>query len=218
MCNTGCILPKEGFLERVQEICRRHDIVLIFDEIITGFRLGLGGAQGYFGIVPDLATFGKAMAAGFPISCLAGKRELMELIADGRVNHSGTFNSNVMAMAAAVATLSALESGAVHNCLYELGNQLMEGLREIAERVGVAVQIQGPGPMFHFAFADGRPIIDYRTYAGQCNEEKYHHFAENLLDEGVRVTGRGLWYLSTAHSQLDVELTLRAVENALKRS
>jgi glutamate-1-semialdehyde 2,1-aminomutase len=88
MCNTGCILPQEGYLDGVQRLCARHGIVLIFDEIITGFRLGMGGAQSYLGVTPDLATFGKAMANGFPISCLAGKRELMELIASQKVNHS----------------------------------------------------------------------------------------------------------------------------------
>ena len=87
--------PWRGYLEGVRDICSRHGIVLIFDEIITGFRLGLSGAQGYFGVTPDLATFGKAMASGFTLSCLAGRRELRELIAQGRVNHSGTFNSNV---------------------------------------------------------------------------------------------------------------------------
>ena len=129
MCNTGCILPVEGYLEGVRDICSRHGIVLIFDEIITGFRIGLSGAQGYFGVTPDLATFGKAMASGFALSCLAGRRELMELIAQGRVNHSGTFNSNVATMAAAYATLEEMErdEGRIYGRLFDLGQSLRKG-------------------------------------------------------------------------------------------
>jgi len=216
MCNTGCILPREGYLPAVQEICNRNGIVLIFDEIITGFRLSLSGAQGYFGITPDLATFGKAMAGGFPISCLTGKQELMELIAEGKVNHSGTFNSNVMVMAAALATLSQLESDGVYERLCELSTRLMQGLRELAEEGGIGFHIEGPGPMFHLAFTDGGSFHDYRTFAEHNDMDRYHRFVEVLLDEGVRVIGRGMWYLSTAHTDEDVEFTLGAVKSALQ--
>jgi glutamate-1-semialdehyde 2,1-aminomutase len=217
MCNTGCILPKEGYLKGVREVCNRNGIILIFDEIITGFRLGLSGAQGHFGITPDLATFGKAMAGGFPISCLAGKRDLMQLIAQGKVNHSGTFNSNVMAMAAALATVSELESDGVYERLYNLGTCLMQGLRELMEEKGMETRLEGPGPMFHLAFNDGTPFHDYRTFAEHNDMDKYHQFVEILLNEGVRVIPRGLWYLSTAHAEGDVEFTLRAVESALSK-
>jgi glutamate-1-semialdehyde 2,1-aminomutase len=216
MCNTGCILPQEGYLEGVQEICRRKGIVLIFDEIITGFRVGLSGAQGYFGVTPDLATFGKAMAGGLPVSCLAGKRELMELIAQGKVNHSGTFNSNVMAMAAALATISELEKNRAYERLCELGTRLMQGLRELAEEAGIGIHIEGPGPMFHLAFTDGGSFHDYRTFAEHNDMDRCHRFVEVLLDEGVRVIGRGMWYLSTAHTDEDVEFTLGAVKSALQ--
>jgi len=216
MCNTGCILPQEGYLEGVQEVCRRKGIVLIFDEIITGFRVGLSGAQGYFGVTPDLATFGKAMAGGLPVSCLAGKRELMELIAQGKVNHSGTFNSNVMAMAATLATISELEKNRAYERLYELGTRLMQGLRELAEEAGIGIHIEGPGPMFHLAFTDGGSFHNYRTFAEHNDMDRYHRFVEVLLDEGVRVIGRGIWYLSTAHTDEDVEFTLGAVKSALQ--
>ena len=145
MCNTGCILPVEGYLEGVRDICTRHGIVLIFDEVITGFRLGLSGAQGYFGVTPDLATFGKAVASGFTLSCLAGRRELMELIALGRVNHSGTFNSNVAAMAAAYASLEELErdDGRIYGRLFDLGQTLMDGIRDLAREKGADVLVRG---------------------------------------------------------------------------
>ena len=216
MCNTGCILPREGYLPAVQEICNRNGIVLIFDEIITGFRVGLSGAQGYFGVTPDLATFGKAMAGGLPVSCLAGKRELMELIAQGKVNHAGTFNSNVMAMAAALATISELEKNRAYERLCGLGKRLMEGLRGLLGKKGVVGQIEGPGPMFHLAFTDGQPFHDYRSFAEHNDMAKCHRFAELLLNEGVRFISRGMWYLSTAHTDEDVEFTLGAVKSALQ--
>ena len=217
MCNTGCILPREGYLEGVQQICRRESIVLIFDEIITGFRVGLSGAQGLYGVTPDLATFGKAMAGGFPVSCLAGRRELMELIADGRVNHSGTFNSNVMVMAAALATVSALEAGDGYEHMLRLGDRLMGGLTDMLDEVGVEPQVVGPGPAFHVAFTDGEPIYDYRSFARHNDAAKCRRFAELLLDGGVRFIPRGMWYLSTTHTEQEIELTLESAKSALER-
>ena len=111
MCNSGCIPPEPGYLERLRETCAAHGIVLIFDEVITGFRLGLSGAQGYYKITPDLAVFGKAMASGFPISAIVGRRELMELFATGQVIHAGTMNAQNCCVAAALATIRTLEGG-----------------------------------------------------------------------------------------------------------
>src|SRR5205807_582625 len=108
MCNSGCIPPEPGFLAGLRGLCDRHSIVLIFDEVITGFRLGMGGAQTYYNVVPDLAVFGKAMASGYPISVLAGRRSLMQLVADGKVIHAGTMNAGQPSVAAALATLEAL--------------------------------------------------------------------------------------------------------------
>jgi glutamate-1-semialdehyde 2,1-aminomutase len=218
MCNTGCILPQPGYLEGVRELCSQYGIVLIFDEVITGFRLGLSGAQGYLGITPDLATFGKAMANGFPVSCLAGKRELMELVASQQVNHSGTYNSNVMVMAAAYATLAELErnDGQAYQRLFNSGQQLMAGLVERARKLGIGVLVQGIGPMFHLAFTRQEAVLDYRSFL-QCDQELYRQFASLLLEEGVRVLSRGLWYLSTAHTAEDIEFTLQAVEAAWAR-
>src|SRR5690606_11884157 len=109
MCNAGCIAPRAGFLQGMRELCDELGILLIFDEVITGFRLGMAGGQGYFGVTPDVAVFGKAMASGFPISVLTGKREYMEWIADGRVIHAGTMNSGNPSIAAAAATIDVLE-------------------------------------------------------------------------------------------------------------
>jgi len=127
LCNSGCIEPRQGYLAGVQALCREHGCLLIFDEVITGFRLGLGGAQEYSGITPDLAVFGKALAGGFPLSCVAGRAEVMDQITRGEVGHSGTFNSNPVVMAAAAATLRVLEqnSATIYPRLFALGQRLM---------------------------------------------------------------------------------------------
>jgi glutamate-1-semialdehyde 2,1-aminomutase len=217
MCNTGCILPRDGYLAGVQQTCQQHGIVFILDEIITGFRVGLSGAQGYLGITPDLATFGKAMAGGFPVSCLAGKRELMALIGQGTVNHSGTFNSNVMAMAASLATLSALEDNGLYERLTARGQRLKAGLKQAAGDLGIPVQVSGPGPMVHLAFAGPEPIYDYRSFAQNNDMGRCQRLADLLLDQGVRYIPRGMWYLSAAHTDSDIEATLDAARAALTR-
>jgi len=216
MCNTGCILPEPGYLETVRELCTRYGIVLIFDEIITGFRLGLGGAQAFFGVTPDLAVFGKALGSGFPISCLAGKRALMEGIADLSVVHAGTYNANPVSMAAAWATLTELEQhGETHyRNLFALGRTLMRGIAEIAERHGRSVTVQGLGPMFHVAFTRRPRIRDARDYR-DVDAALYAAFASRLQERGIRVIPRGIWYLSTAHTEEDIARTLESVAAVL---
>lgn len=216
MCNTGCILPKPGYLEGMRELCSGHGIVLIFDEIITGFRLSLGGAQEYFGVTPDLATFGKAMASGFPISCLAGKRELMQRFATQEVNHSGTYNSNVAATAAAWASVSELEHRAqeIYPRLYQLGDMLRTGLRNLANRLGIEAVVQGIGPVLHMAFTNQPAIHDYRSFLSS-DTQLSHRFADAMLDKGIRVLSRGLWYVSAAHTVEDITVTLQTAENVL---
>jgi len=218
MCNTNCIEPQPGFLEGLREICTREGVVLIFDEIITGFRLDLAGAQGYYNVIPDLATFGKAMANGYPVSMLAGQEKFMRLISEGRVIHAGTFNSNVMVMAATNATLDLLaqDDGALYTYLKSLGQELMNGLRAAARRSKQAALVQGPGPMFHFAFTSAEAISDYRSHVAAVDMAKYARFAALMLERGVRLIGRGIWYLSAAHTQDDIARTLQAAEESLR--
>ena len=217
MCNNGCIPPLPGYLQALRQLCTDNSIVLIFDEVITGFRLDLGGAQRYFGVRPDLATFGKAMANGFPIACLAGKRELMEQIARLQVNHSGTYNSNVMATAAACATISELERIAdeAYPRLHQLGEMLKNGLRELALTKGVPALVQGIGPVMHLAFTEQGSIVDYRDCL-DLDQERNREFVGKMLDKGVRLLSRGLWYLSAAHTKEDVQIALETAASVMK--
>jgi len=216
MCNSAVILPRSGYLEQVRELCTQHGVVLIFDEVITGFRVGLGGAQEFLGVIPDLAVFAKALANGFPMSCLAGRRNVMELFASRRVMHGGTFNTNIVSCAAALATLRELrEDGArIYSHLRDLGTRLMEGLKQIGTETCRPLHVQGLPSVFHTSFTDQRQIDDYRGYR-RCQLDLQGEFVALLLDRGVRITGRGTWFLSAAHSGQDVEFTLDAARAAL---
>jgi glutamate-1-semialdehyde 2,1-aminomutase len=215
MCNNGCIPPQPGFLEGLRALCDRYGIVLIFDEVITGFRLAMGGAQEFYDVTPDLAIFGKAMANGYPISVLTGRRKFMQPIADGKVIHAGTMNSNVPGIAAGTATLDVLQREQVHEHIRELGLRLMAGLRDISEKTGHAMLIQGLGPMFHAGFTSLSEVRDLReslTY----DKAKYGKFAAGMHDRGVRIIGRGLWYISAAHTAAEIDHCLTIAEDVLR--
>jgi len=189
---------------------------LIFDEVITGFRLARGGAQEYLGITPDLAIFGKALAGGFPLSCLAGRAEVMDLISRGEVGHSGTFNSNPVVMAAAAATLRELEqnTATIYPRLFALGRRLMAGIRQAAGAAGLTLLVDGPGPVFSIYFTDQPAVSNYRDFA-RCDQAAMGRLHTALLDRGVNIVGRGLWFLSAAHTEADIDETVAAVAGAL---
>lgn len=204
MCNNGCIPPEPGFLEGIRELCDRYGIVMILDEVITGFRLGLGGAQQHFGVTPDLAIFGKAMASAYPISVLAGKEKYMRLIADGTVIHAGTMNSCNPCIAAAQATIDVLERDNVHEKLFRLGQRLMKGLQDVSEYSGQPFLIQGLGPMFHTGFTNLEKVRDYRETLSY-DKAKFGKFVFGMQERGIRLIGRGLWYISGAHTDADID-------------
>lgn len=215
MCNNGCVEPDPGFLAGLRELCDEHGIALIFDEVITGFRLGLAGAQGHYGVTPDLAIFGKAMANGYPISLLAGKERWMRWISDGKVIHAGTMNSGQPGVAAAAATLRVLERDRVHERLFRLGARLMAGLREAGARFNHPLLVQGPGPMFHLGFTDVQSVHDLRD-TFQYDKLKLGRFVAAMQDRGVRLIGRGLWYISAAHTDADVDRALEVATDVLQ--
>ncbi len=218
-CNTGAILPLPGYLEGVRELTERYNVVLIFDEVITGFRVALNGAQGLLGVSPDLAIFAKALAAGFPLAALTGKKEIMELLHTRSVMHGGTYNANVMSVVAGLKTIESLQAdgGAVYRQMEAVGGQLMNGLQSLAGKYGEPMTVQGLGSVFHPIFGDlGRPVTRYRDYLNTDGERKNRFYAK-LHGAGSRVTARGTWFLSTAHSTDDIEETLEHAEWALNR-
>lgn len=214
LCNSGCIAPQPGFLEFLRSITEANGALLIFDEVITGFRLGLAGAQGFYRVTPDLATYAKAVGAGAPLSVLAGRRQFMELIESGKVVHAGTLNGNPIALAAARAALGLLMRDPDHTYrnLFRRGERLRDGIASILRQRGHQVCSAGEGPVFHLAFTAAQPR-NYRDLLA-ADTRKYRDFLLALLDEGVLSLPDGRWYVSTAHDDADVEATLQAAARA----
>ncbi|HET8547100.1 MAG TPA: glutamate-1-semialdehyde 2,1-aminomutase [Bryobacteraceae bacterium] len=216
VCNSGCLPPEPEFLQFLREITTAHGALLIFDEVITGFRVALGGAQELYGVTPDLATYAKAVGAGVPLSVLAGKREYMDLIADGRVIHAGSLNGNPVSLAAAKAALDVLAAGggSIYKQLRSNTERLRYGLEEVLRSHGLAVATNGECGVFHVAFMD-RPARTYRDTL-EADTGLYSDFALALLDEGVLVLPDGRWYVSTAHTEADINATLAAARDAFR--
>jgi len=212
--NGGCLSAAPGYLEAVRELTRRNRTILIFDEVITGFRLALGGAQERFGVVPDLAVLGKALGGGFPISAVCGRREVMDEVASGRVAHLGTFNANPIVASAAAAVVEELERGAdgIYTHLDDMGGRLAEAFRDAASEADLPVAINQVGATA-YAFWSSEPIGSYEATL-QSDPVTYRRFARALLDEGVHVIPRGLLYVSTAHGEAELARTKDAVHRA----
>lgn len=211
MCNNGCILPETGFLQGLRDICSEYGIALIFDEVITGFRMGLSGAQGYFSITPDLSIFAKAMGSGYPISAIVGKKEWMYLIEEAKVIHAGTMNSGNPTIAAALATIEVLEKDQPYERMFRLGKKLMNGLSSIAKKHGHTLLVQGAGPMFNTGFSTLEHVKDFRDTL-QYDKAKLGRFVAAMHDKGIRIIGRGLWYISAVHTDEDVNYALEIAE------
>lgn len=220
MLNQGSIAPLPGYLEGMKALSAEAGTLLIFDEVITGFRLALGGAAERFGVTPDLAIYGKAIAGTFPVSAVAGKAEYMERFGTGEVNHSGTFNACVMAAAAVVASLRVLKRDNPYARLEDYGSRLQEGLREIGREAGLPLRIAGPGMAFHMSFLkDGAPadlaVTDLRVLKTLDNE-RYRGLARALAQAGIWVAARGIWYVSATHGEREFDQTLERFRAAVK--
>ena len=215
MCNTSAISPAQDYLEGVRKVCTETETVLIFDEIITGFRLAPGGAQQYFGVTPDLATFGKAIANGFPVSAFAGRADLMEQMATGGVLHGGSYNALPAAMAAVVATLNELKKPETSSLIEFQGKKLMTGIKDALDDASVEAQVQGFPQIFHVALGASSPFSNYRDSLA-ADKTRYINFTTALLSRGVRALERGAWFLSTAHDDAAVDETIAAVAAVAK--
>lgn len=213
--NGGGLAPAPGYLQGVRELTQRRGAVLIFDEVITGYRLALGGAQERFGVAPDLTVLGKALGAGFPISSVCGRASVMEVVASGRVLHIGTFNANPVCAAAALAAVSEMErrADAIYPHLEEMGAALELALREEGDAAGHRLIVNRVGGALYGLAGEG----DFSTYQGVqgADFEAYARFAEALLSEGVHVPSRGLLYVSTEHHDGDIARTREGIARAL---
>ena len=212
MCNQGAIQAAPGYLEGALAACRKHGTILIFDEVITGFRLGRSGAQARFGVTPDLSIFAKAIANGFPVAAVMGRADLLDLFVTGGVLHGGTFNAQPVTMAAMVATQQAL-TPEMYESASRRGVRLRDGIRDILKAAGLKAQVTGFELMFHVGFGLDAPARNYRDLL-KADKAQYVRFAHALLKRGVRALERGAWFVSSEHDDSVIEATLEAVRGA----
>ena len=214
--NAFGIMPEDGFLEGLRRLCTDHGSVLIFDEVKTGFRMGLGGAGEYFGIDPDLGTFAKAMGNGFPVSAIAGRGDVINAWSKGGIGQAGTYSANGVAVAAAGATIAKLATGAPFARIEKIGRILMDGLTAICVDLGVPVHTPGVPAMFGLVFSDEAPR-DFRD-AENHDEELYSEVVMGMIAKGVFPVDDALepWFLCAAHTEEDAAKTLQVFEESLK--
>jgi glutamate-1-semialdehyde 2,1-aminomutase len=213
LCNSGCLMPVPGYLEGVRDLCRRHGALFIMDEVITGFRIALGGAQTHFGVTPDLSTFGKAVAGGAPLSVVAGRREILEQLHGAGVAFGGTFNGNPLSLAIADATLEELarDGGAALTQANRAGQSLMEGIRDLGRRHGLPVLVTGFGAAFTVHFTRRAELRDYRDTLDD-DAETLDRFLRGALEEGLYILPDGRFYVSAVHATAEVDETLGIVD------
>lgn len=212
--NMGCIPPREGYLQGVRKLCDQYGVLLLFDEVMTGFRVGLGGAQGLYGVTPDLTCLGKIVGGGLPCAAYGGREDLMRQVApDGLMYQAGTLSGNPLAMAAGLATLEALRDGDAYDRLEAAGVALEAGLRETASsQLSGQVQLTRVGSMLGLFFADN-PVTDYAT-ATATRTDRFAVFFGAMLDAGVMIAPSAYeaWFVSTAHDESCITRTLEAAE------
>lgn len=211
MCNTGCILPKPGYLETMRELTSQHGVVLIFDEVITGFRLALGGAQAHYGVTPDLSTFAKGLGGGFPVAAMGGRKDIMALVANGTVSMAGTYAGNVIAVTAANAALDELSEPGKYEGLYQVSDRLRFGLEKVFADAKIPTRVAGIGPVFQVWFSE-HDIHNYRDAVHHARHDLFRIWWEGMLDRGVLFHPGAFenLFISFAHSAEDIDRTLAA--------
>jgi len=215
--NAAGIPAKPDWLKKVRELCDRYRIVLIFDEVKTGFRIARGGAQEYFGMKADLVTYAKAIGNGFPIAAIGGTEKVMGVIEPGRVAHVGTYIGNVVGTSAANATLEILETQPIIETIFQRGRRLMDGIHQILTRADIPHFVTGLPPMFSVILGTDQEPTDFRAYC-RGDGALYERLAMALIERGVvpDPDGREPWFLCYSHSEQDIADTLTAFEDAVK--
>ncbi|HKV97260.1 MAG TPA: glutamate-1-semialdehyde 2,1-aminomutase [Gammaproteobacteria bacterium] len=214
--NMSCVPPVPGFLETLRELCSDHGSVLIFDEVMTGFRVARGGAQLLYGVRPDLTTLGKIIGGGMPVGAFGGRRDIMEKIAPlGLVYQAGTLSGNPLAMAAGLATLELLDAPEFHAQLELRTRQLSEGLRDAAHSAGIALSVNHVCGMFGLFFSNAPRITNYAQVMA-CDASGFKRFFHAMLAQGVYLAPSAFeaGFVSTAHSEADIEATVAAARKA----
>jgi len=215
--NMGVVVPREGFLSGMRQLCSQHGVVLIFDEVMSGFRVSWGGAQALYGIIPDMTCLGKIIGGGLPVGAFGGKREIMESLAPlGPVYQAGTLSGNPLAVAAGLETLKLLSQPGTYDTLEEKSRHLSEGLEALAAKTGLEVYSTRVGSMFSMFFCSG-PVVDYET-ARKSDTDKFNRYFHSMLRQGIYLAPSQFeaGFLSLAHSLEDLDKTLESAAQAFK--
>lgn len=215
--NIGCVLPQNGFLQGIREITLKYDIVLIFDEVMTGFRVSYGGAQQYYNINPDLTCLGKVIGGGLPVGAYGGKMEIMSMVApEGPVYQAGTLSGNPIAMTAGIETLKVLSKKETYKKIEKITSLLQDGMQDISKRVKPKMRFYRVGSMFCNYFTD-KDVIDYQS-AKTSDTDKYARFFKAMLNEGIYLAPSQFesGFTSLAHSTNDIEHTIKSAYKILK--
>ena len=218
MCNTCVILPKKNYLEDIRKICTQNKIILIFDEVITGFRIKLGGAQEYLNVKPDLSIFAKGIASGFSLSCLVGEKKIMDYLAMNKVIHGGTYNSSVINTVAALKTIEIIKKKQISffKKLNIMRTTLTNAFLKISHKKNISINIQGVGSVFHLSFTKKISVNNHKDYL-ETDLITLQKFIRLMQDNKIRITGRGTWFLSFAHTKEDIKNTIKAFEKSLDK-
>ncbi len=209
--------PKEGYLKALRELTEENDIILIFDEVITGFRVAPGGGQELYGVTPDLTTMAKALGGGFPIGAYGGKAEIMEVIGADKVVHAGTYNANPLCLAACLATLEELEEGVLRQA-DEIGVKVMRAIRDAMEAADIDGVVQGVGTLFMPYFTGDEGVDSWRDYL-KVEQEKLGIFLRGLVEEGIWIlpVASSHFFTSSVHTDQDADMTIKAIEKSLAK-
>lgn len=216
--NIGCVLPKPGFLESLRRLTRQHGIVLIFDEVMTGFRVSFGGAQALYGVKPDMTCLGKVIGGGLPVGAYGGRKDIMSMISpEGPIYQAGTLSGNPLAMTAGIETIKELSKPGTYKALEEKSAMLEAGLEDAARKAGVSTRMYRAGSMFCTYFTDVE-VTDYAT-AKKADTQKFSRFFAEMLEQGVNLAPSQFeaGFMSLAHSEKDIETTVKAAYESLKK-
>jgi glutamate-1-semialdehyde 2,1-aminomutase len=218
VCNSGSLMPRPGFLESLRTLTQECGALLIFDEIITGFRMAPGGAQSVFGVTPDMATFGKALGGGLPISAFAGRTDVMEMMVTGGVAYGGTFNGNPLSLAAALATLEELSAhdGAALIQANHAGQAIAKGIAAAGAEYGLPVIVTGFGAAISVHFTKLSEVRSYRDYL-ESDQQMLTRYLRGILDEGIYLLPDGRMYVSAVHTEREVDQTVEAARKVFAR-